>query len=284
LAFGAPSHHSQGINLGVTMTKSIANEPTSGSATGTVERVLKLLAILADAAGSVSIKEVAEQLALPPSTVHRLLQLLKAGGFAQGAPESRQYAIGPQFYRVAARVTSVVTPAEIAQPFLEQLARMFDEAVVFGLHLPEQGKMSFVGRADGAQRLKYQIDMFTPVSLVWGASGKAILAYLPTDRIKAAWTAEAASPGNGETRPSLRALNADLGAVRERGFATSNGEKLPDARGIAAPVRNARGVIGSICLTAPVSRTLAIDVEEIGRQVADTAEVLSIALGAPPPP
>ena len=57
---------------------------------------------------------------------------------------------------------------------------------MFGLHLPEQGKMSFVGRADGAQRLKYQIDMFTPVSLVWGASGKAILAYLPADAVKAA--------------------------------------------------------------------------------------------------
>lgn len=266
------------------MTKPIPSDPPSGAATGTVERVLKLLAILADAGGSVSIKDVADEMALPPSTVHRLLQLLKAGGFAQGAPESRQYAIGPQFYRVAARVTSVVTPAEIAQPFLEQLARLFDEAVVFGLHLPEQGKMSFVGRADGAQRLKYQIDMFTPVSLVWGASGKAILAYLPADAVKAAWSAEAASPGSGEVRPSLRALNDDLGAVRERGFATTNGEKLPGARGIAAPVRNARGVIGSVCLTAPASRALAIDIAEIGRQVAETAGALSIALGAPPAP
>lgn len=264
------------------MTKLKAVDPLPATATGTVERVLKLLAILADAGGPVSIKQVSDEMVLPPSTVHRLLQLLKSGGFAQAAPESRLYAIGPQFYRVAARVTRDVTPAEIAQPYLEQLARVFDEAVVFGLYLPEQGQMSFVGRADGAQRLKYQIDMFAPASLLWGASGKAILAFLSADTIESTWAAEAASPGGGAPRPSLRALNEALAVVREQGFATTNGEKLPDARGIAAPVRNARGVIGSICLTAPASRALAVDIAEIGRQVAKTAETLSVALGAPP--
>lgn len=250
--------------------------------TGTVSRAMQLLTLLADSTGSVSIKSIADQMDLPPSTVHRLLHLLRQEGFVQPASEPRQYAIGPEFYRIAARVTDLMSPSDIAKPFLERLASTFDEAVILGLYLPEQGKMSFVVRADGKQRLKYHIDLHTPTSLLWGASGKAILAWLPEDAIRAIWAAEGASPASSAPKPSLKAVQAELASIRARGFAVTSGEKLPEARGIAAPVRNARGVIASLCMTSPTSRPLSVGVEAAGDELIETANALSIALGAQP--
>jgi hypothetical protein len=54
-----------------------AAEPNSG----TVSRALSLLSTLADAGGPATIKEVTERMALPPSTVHRLLHLMRVEGF-----------------------------------------------------------------------------------------------------------------------------------------------------------------------------------------------------------
>ena len=92
------------------MTRDLETRTRPTSATGTVSRALQLLALLADSTGSVSVKQVADEMQLAPSTVHRLLQLLRREGFVQGAQGPR-YSIGPQFYRVAARVMSLMAPS-----------------------------------------------------------------------------------------------------------------------------------------------------------------------------
>lgn len=130
--------------------------------------MLQLLTLLADSGGTLGVKHIADAMQLPPSTVHRLLQLLRQDGFVQSSSESRQYAVGPQFHGISGRVASMLKPADVAQPFLDRLASVFVEAVRFGVYLPEQGRMSFLARADGKQRLKYHIDMFVPASLIWG--------------------------------------------------------------------------------------------------------------------
>ena len=248
--------------------------------TGTVSRALRLLAVVAESGGVISVKQVAEEMHLPPSTAHRLLQLLKKEGFVEGHPGDRKYSIGPQFYRVAARIVNHVTPAELADPLLQGLAATYDETALFGLCASHQDTFSWVRRADGTQRLQYQIELRRPQSLVWGGSGRSILAHLPLDRVKALLASEGPSPGSGAPPPSLKVLLAQLGEIRDRGYAISEGERFPESRGISAAVFNAVGVIGVICLTSPQSRPLIAPLAEIGPAVARAAEELSSLLGA----
>jgi DNA-binding IclR family transcriptional regulator len=72
-----------------------------------------------------------------------------------------------------------------------------------------------------------------------------------------------------------------LQLVRRRGFAVSEGEKLPGAQGIAAPVFGPDGIVGCLCITAPKGRIPRDSVLTIGRAVALEAAELSRALGAP---
>jgi DNA-binding IclR family transcriptional regulator len=262
----------------MSLVKPAAAAP-EGAGTGTVSRALALLTMLADAGGSVTVKQVSDSMQVPPSTAHRLLQLLRKEGFVDAAAGG-QYDIGPQFYRVAARVVGGKSPTAVAQPAIEAIAETFNETVLFGLYLPTEGALSFAARADGQQKLKYQIDMHQPLSLVWGASGKAVLAFLPADVIAAILAVEGLSPATGAQPPKAEALGAELAGIRARGWALSESEKLPDARGIAAPVFGPAGVIGCICLTSPMARMPHASTDAIGQEVARRAKALSHDLGA----
>src|SRR3546814_16357197 len=140
--------------------------------------------------------------------------------------------------------------------------------------------MNFGYRADGNQRLTYQNDLHRPLSLYWGASGKAILAFLPDDEIEQILRREGASPASGEKPPSLRARMAELREVRARGYAISEGQKLPGARGVAAPVFDAKGVFGCLCMTSPPEPMPHASIHALEMDTLATSDELSRFLGA----
>lgn len=251
-----------------------------GPGTGTVSRAVHLLALLADQSGGLSVKRAGDELGVPPSTAHRLLNLLRGEGFVDVVAPGH-YTVGSRFYRIAARIVQNVSPQSLAQPIIEELASRFNETVLFALHVPTERALTFCGRADGTQKLTYQIEMNRPLSLVWGASGKAILAFLPEREIAVTFEREGRSPATGAPLPSWSDLGRELAVIRERGWALSEGEKLAGARGIAAPVFGPTGVIGSICLTSPRDRLPEDMVERIGADVAAFAARLSQNLGGP---
>ncbi|MGQ7843943.1 IclR family transcriptional regulator [Granulosicoccus sp. 3-233] len=248
--------------------------------TGTVSRALRLLSILADADKPVTIKYASEKMQLAPSTVHRLLGLLKEEGFAVDVIDTRCYAVGPQFYRVSARVIENSSQMEFIRRVLQDTVATYDETVLFGQYLPSEGKLSFALRCDGHQKLLYQIEMHRPLSLVWGSSGKAVLAHLPPHRVADILSREGNSPGDSSPPPDYDDLMQQLSVMQTKGYCISHGEKLPGSRGIAAAVFDRSGVIGSICLTSPETRMPDADLDEIGRDLARRAELLSHELGA----
>lgn len=260
------------------------NKEAHGAPTGTAQRVLYVLELLADAEGPVSVRHAAGQLGLAPSTTHRMLNLLVEGGFAKYDPRSTTYSVGSHLYRVASRVMATVNPVTIASDAISGIAERYDETILFGLYLPKDRALSFSARADGQNRLLYRIDMNVPLSLVWGASGKAALAYLPEDEILAILAEEAASPASGAAPPTPETLLAELARVRDNGYCVSLGEKLPEALGVAAPVFGPQGLLGSLCLTMPRSRAPQTDTATLGAEIARAAEELSHRLGGAPTP
>ena len=89
------------------------------------------------------------------------------------------------------------------------------------------------------------------MSLEWGSTGLAILAFLPDDEQAAAFAHARPSPVNG--RHLTRAAFAGrLATVRRNGFAFTEGEKLPDSVGIAVPLEAMPGnIVGSLAITIP---------------------------------
>jgi len=259
------------------MIKQIATENL-----GTVQRVVEIIRFFSQR-GEATLKELSLALSLAPSTCHRLLELLSRDGFIEQDSTHRRYRIGRELFRIAGLVQSKHDIRAIALPFLRKLVEVCDETCVLALYLPSDGKIFFAEKVDSSMMLRYQLPMNTPMSILWGASGRSILAFLDKAEVDRIYAAEGRAPASGEALPSRRALERELAAIRERGYDITYGQKLAGAVGIGAPVFGIDGkVLGSLCVTVPEARIAAKDRPRLGALVRATAAELSAVVGAPP--
>jgi DNA-binding IclR family transcriptional regulator len=227
----------------------------TAEATGTVARVVRLLQCLADIDGDVSIKDVAGRLALPPSTVHRLLNLLADDGIVERSPARHVYRPGLELVRIASLIASKTRIADIALPSMRAVVEACDEVCMLVRYLPAARRVMVVASVDSSNPLRYQVERFVPHSLLWGATGRSTLAFLPPAEIEAVLDENDASPATGAKLPPRAEFLAELAAIRERGYVLTHGQKIAGAVGIGVPLFGAgNAVLGGLCITVPEVR------------------------------
>lgn len=90
--------------------------------------------------------------------------------------------------------------------------------------------------------------------LHYTASGKAILAYLPRERIEEIIDRRGLPARTENTITDPEELFAELEKTRERGYAYNDGEEIEGFRAVGAPIRNPDGeVLGSLSVSGPAS-------------------------------
>lgn len=251
-----------------------------GENLGTVQRVVEVLRHLAEN-GETTVKDVSAALGLVPSTSHRMLDILTSEGLVERDGARRGYRIGPEFYRLAALVHLRHDVRVLARPYLQRAVDACDETCVLCVYLPTEDSMIFADKVDSNQLLRYQLPLNSPMPVLWGASGRAIAAFLPKADIDRIYSRTAEAPASKQPLPPREALEAELAVIRDRGFAVSHGQKIAGAVGINAPVFDATGrVIGSFGLTIPEQRFTPGDEGRLAALVLQQADALSAALGA----
>lgn len=255
---------------------------TEGSV-GTVERVVRLMRALAEAGGDANIKTLSAQLDLPASTVHRLLALLMRVGIADRGTAPHSYRVGLEFYRLGALVVSSVSARDVARPFLERVAQRSGEVSLLMRYLPAQHRVMLEDSVDSPHPLRYAISLYKPMSVLWGATGRSVLAFLPEDEIAAVLASGEASPVTGMPAPAADDLAADLREIRRKGYALTFGQKIPGAVGFGAPIFERDGrVFGSLCITVPMVRFDPAQEPVLANLLRTEAAALSAALGHRP--
>lgn len=219
-----------------------------------VGRALEVLAWIADhPADPLVVRQIARDLDTTPSTVHRIFGTFQDRGLiARG--EHGEYVAGLELYRICAAVSSELSPARMARPHLQQLSRECNETTMFGIYDPGRGRMMFIDIAEALHPLRYVVEMHRWIPLHAGATGLAILAFLPPaerQRIYAMGL-DSLTP---DTIATVEALEAELERVRQRGYAHSIGQRVPGAVGFGAPVLDSSGAVcGDLCVTLPQQR------------------------------
>ena len=250
---------------------------SAGESLGTVQRVIEIIRFFAEH-GDATLKELSLASSLAPSTCHRLLELLAQDGFIEQDAARRRYRIGRDLFRVAALVQSKHDIRAIAVPFLHQLVEACNETSVLSLYLPSEGKIFYAEKVDSSMMLRYQLPMNMPVSILWGASGRSILAFLDKDDVDRIYAREGRAPASGEVLPARRTLEKELSGIRERGYDV----KVAGAVGFGAPLFGIDGkVFGSLNVTVPETRIVTKDIQRLGELVRTTADRFSATLGAP---
>lgn len=248
-------------------------------AQGTVTRVVQLLGHLAENHVT-SIKQVSQSIGLAPSTCHRLLDLLLREGLVERDPTGRRYRVGVEFVRIAALTQQHFDIRQIALPYLRAVVDQCDETCVLALYDKATGSMIFAEKVDSSRLLRYQLPMDKPLSLLWGASGRAILAYLPDSEMHSIYEKEGPAPASGEPLAPFAVLQEQLRKIRDDGVAVSSGQKIAGAVGINAPIFGADGsVLGSLGVTVPELRIRDADLDGLRKLISGSADRLSSMLG-----
>lgn len=238
-------------------------------------RTLAVLTVMAEAGGDVGVTDVASALGLPMSTSHRLLDLLRGAGFVERDATQRRYRLGLQFLRVASLVTQNTSFATLCQPALERLTARTGETSMYCEYLPDNHTAAYAAKSDSPHSLRYRIALFEPAPVECGASGLAILSFLPPPLRASLCATPRPSPLTAK-RPSSRTLAELIEATRRKGFAFSSGEKLPDSVGIAVPVRlSEERPIGSLTLTIPLARFVKSKLKAYVALLSEEAKLLS---------
>ena len=253
------------------------------AAEGTIPRAMLIIRALAGSEGDLSIQELAESLGLPTSTVHRILQMLRAEGMAEHDLSSRRYRPGPELLRVAAMLGARHTLDEGSLVHLQEIVAASNENAQFGVLLRADLSMMFTQQVQSSHSLRFNAQLFEPKSLLWGCSGRVIAAYLSEDEIRAIVAEAGHSPVTGAAPPALADFERTLAGIRERGWDTTRGEKLAESVGFAAPVFSAKGIVGSISMTIPAHRFDEGSRDEFVRLVTTAATAFGHELGAPSP-
>jgi len=232
-----------------------------GETSKTADQALTVLLELVDH-GPLTAAELARRLELNRTVVHRLLATLHSRGFI--TRHGHDYAPGALLVRIAERVRPELRAA--ASGVMARLSKDIGETVI--LHIPDGDDALVLEQCAAAQhvvRVEHEIGSRHPLSL--GASGRAMLAYLPHTVIeRLVRKAE---------RPER--LRHQLEAVTQLGYALSHDELQHGVHGLAVPVLDASGhALASLAIIVPAARTdgLIDHLDPLRRAAADVSASL----------
>jgi IclR family pca regulon transcriptional regulator len=196
------------------------------------------------------ISEIADELAISRSIVHRYVITLVALGYLEQS-SSRKYRLGPRVADPGSAAIHSSGLREHARSHLQGLRRR--TSLTAGLGVLDGGEVLYVDRMCSLRGDQNETDLSlragSRVPAYSSAGGKLLLAHLPEAQQRALISSSRLAGHAAHTITGGEALRREFEAIRQAGFA-SDEQLAAGLVAIAAPVRNNAGeVIAALELT-----------------------------------
>ncbi|MCP1412010.1 IclR family transcriptional regulator [Paenarthrobacter sp. A20] len=245
-----------------------------------VDNALQLLQLLRDG-GALRLKDAAAELAVAPSTAHRLLAMLVYRGFAV-QDENRRYVPGPAMGVGPAGLSWTRLLRNLAQPHMELLSSRLDETV--NLMVRVGTKVRFLSTVEGGNVLRIGDRQGTVMPADKTSGGKVMLAELDPAMIEQLFRSQNAEIG-GDTIPEAeyQAFLRELDSIRANGFAANfeGTEEGVSALGMALHNRHGQ-VVGALSVATPATRFRKVFDAGLVAALRETCRQLEIDIAANP--
>ncbi|MDZ4397188.1 IclR family transcriptional regulator [Hydrogenophaga sp.] len=240
-----------------------------GESVRAVDRALEILMAFTATDHQLTASELLKRVDLSRPTLYRLLRTLEHSGFIVSSGDPQRFELGPSVAHLAHVWSSSLDIATLAQPMLRRLWDQTGETVALLVH---QGNSRIcVAELPSAQPLSFKRGLGYREDVTLGASGRAILAHVPTP--------ESYLNKSGET-VNVSAYLDRLQQIREQGYAISRDELIQGAVAVAVPffLGNDK-VMGSLAVFGPGVRVDQARVSVFVTLLKEEARKLSQALG-----
>lgn len=246
----------------------------------TVQRAISL--IRRSAEQPLSLREAAELLGVHKSTALRILQTLESERFVRKTGAGT-YVLGSGLVELSELALGSMDLRQFAAAHLRQLQRETGHTV----HLAQLTghEIIYIEKVDSPafDAVKLPSRIGGAVSIYASAVGKVILAYLPQEERDRLLSGVVFERYTDTTFADRESLEVELARVRERGWASDNGEHDAYVVCVGAPIRDSRGqVVAAVSITAiDVIATLDQLMDDLPL-VLNTATLISKELGYVP--
>lgn len=228
---------------------------------------------MAEPSGAPTGSELARRLGADEATAARLRSTAQASGLAVPAA-GRRMAVGPLLLRWAAALGPEWDIAELAGDQVRALAHATGETAGLTVFDPQTATATLVTEAPGARPVEYRLGIGSQIPLYAGAAGKAILAHCPPEVVRS----QSLEPLTASSPTSMEQLERDLQKIRDTGWAHAEGERIPDAFGLAVPFFAGQTIAGSLTFTIPRFRAHEIDVPALTTKLDHAARKITALL------
>ena len=211
----------------------------------TVSRALQVLRAFTEDRPARGVTDLAAELDLDKSQVHRMLTTFAMHGFTVVDPGTRRHTLGPAVVQLGRRAERSSGLRHQLERHLENLAAATGESTV--VCIPDGFRYRTIAACEGPGMLRYAtaLDRVYPGHL--GATGHAMFAFhtiaSPADLLGA--------DGHKPSEESVTALRERHERVREDGYAITEGEFDARVMAISAPVLLDGTVFGSVSALGP---------------------------------
>jgi DNA-binding IclR family transcriptional regulator len=250
------------------------NQKESKNSIQVIERMMRLLDVLAESPNAVSLKLAAGKAALHPSTAHRILSALVRDRMVERVDQG-SYRLGMRLLELGNLVKSRISVREHALPFMRELHAATGEAV--NLSVRRDDEIVYIERTSSGRSLMRVVNIVgarAPLHIT--AVGKLFLLEDGAEGLRAYAHRTHLQQFTRNTLTSVAALEKEFERIRRNGYAVDNEEAELGVRCIGAGVRDDTGtLVAGLSVSAPAERMKSA----WSGAVRETAEKISGAIG-----
>lgn len=239
-----------------------------------VSKALELLSCFSIGNPVWSLSDLVRRVDVPKSTAHNLLRTLKQFDLVRQNSETKQYEVGPRALELGLSFVKHSGVVAQVRPALRRLMEATGETCKFGMLSNDQ--VVIVAAAESTFQLHTRGDVGTRWDLHSTSLGKAILAALSDDEALEILSRRGMPAYTRSTISAWKPMQAELAAIRKRGYALDLEENEPGIRCVAAAVADPlRDSIVSFSASGPRDRMPDERIPEIARHVQTAIRTLS---------
>jgi DNA-binding IclR family transcriptional regulator len=242
-----------------------------------LDRAFAVLDLLSESETPLGLAQVAASLQLHKSTAHRFLMVLERHRMVERTA-SGKFRLGLRLFDFGNRAIEQYDLRDRAQPHLRRLVAETEETA--HLCILEAARVIYIDKIEPSRsvRMITRIGASNPVHCT--SVGKAILAFLPEDRIADILHRTRFERFTHRTIATPEALRVEIEKTRRRGYAVDDEELEEGLRCIAVPLLDAqRQPVAAVSISGPSFRVTAQKLPSIANQLLQCVRGISVDMG-----
>lgn len=214
----------------------------------TLLKAIDILDCFEDDYQEIGIKEIAEMIDMPQSSVYRIIQSLEFIGMIFQDKENKKYRLGPKVMQMSDKVECLEKQKAIAIRYMERMNAECDENV--NLAIADCDHIVNIHKVECSHLLRPNFVSGQKYEIYSTSLGKVLLTELSTAELR--WVYE---EHQNEIGRSFEDFKAEIDQVKVQGYAVDEEEFNEGLRCVGVPIYGKGGkILFSASISAPISR------------------------------